>query len=85
MKRAAILISAAILLSGCSVWSDTANPGNPGGSAYAGEAGGVFDTSGSPRPVKADVYERPSSTLLPAPGAKPDVMPPAPAAPAAPR
>jgi hypothetical protein len=69
MKRTAILLSAAVLLSGCSIWSDASKPGNPGGAPYAGEAGSVFDANaGAPRPVRPDVYERPSSDLLsPAP------------------
>ncbi len=71
MKRTAILLSAAVLLSGCSIWSDASKPGNPGGSAYAGETDSVFDANaGAPRPVRPDVYERPSSDLMsPAPSA----------------
>ena len=82
MKRAAILLSATILLAGCSTWSGSSTPGNPGGTPYAGEAGGVYDAGAGPnRPVKPDVYERPSSELLlPAPSAAPAApLPPPPA------
>jgi len=82
MKRTAILLTATVLLAGCSTWSGKGTPGNPGATPYAGEPGSVFDpNAGPPRPVHPDIYDRPSSELMaPASPVLPQVSPaPAPA------
>jgi hypothetical protein len=68
MTRAMLLLSA-VCLSGCSYFDlgDSANPGNPFHTPYAGEPGSIFDSRGPLRVVQPEpTYTVPSEPAMPA-------------------